>query len=346
MNCWKPLRAMNTTTELAMTAVNVLKSGMDWAISSQASRGRDEGSTTRSINLEQIKDPRVQEFCKFCDFAKYHKYQQTEGLMKKIDNQVDEKFYYVYKITNMINNKIYIGCHQTTNLDDGYMGSGKYINRAYVKYGIENFQKEIVQYYSNAKEMFEAEAKIVNKEFIKEDSNYNLAEGGKGGFKGEDCYQSKSRSEKIRSKAINKITVKNAEGSIFKVSDNDPRLETKELVGITKGQATVKDKNGKILKVDVDDPRINSGELVGNTKGLAVMKDKFGNRFQVPINDPRINSGELVGNTKGSTQSIESNRKRSEAQKGIKKPATFASCVFCRKTTSITNIIRWHKSCS
>lgn len=63
MNCWKPLRAMNTTTELAMTTVNVLKRVMDWAISSQASWEQDEGSTTRPSNLEQKNGPRVRECC-------------------------------------------------------------------------------------------------------------------------------------------------------------------------------------------------------------------------------------------------------------------------------------------
>ena len=265
--------------------------------------------------------------------------------MTKNKETSNNKLYYVYKITNKVNHKIYIGCHQTFNLDDGYMGSGTYINRAYEKYGIENFDKEILQFYSNAKEMFEAEAKIVNREFINQDTNYNLAEGGHGGFKGNDCYKSITRSEKIRQKAIDKVTVKDTVGNALKVSKDDPRLETKELVGITKGKATVKDVNGKILKVEVDDPRIASGELVGNTKGLAVMKDKYGNRYQVSKDDPRIASGELVGNTKGYTQTNESNRKRSESLKGIKRVPTFVSCKFCKKTTSLTNFIRWHNNC-
>ena len=141
----------------------------------------------------------------------------------------------------------------------------------------------------------------------------NLAEGGHGGFKGEECYRSKSRSEKIRQKSLNKVTVKNTDGNTFKVDSNDPRLETKELIGITKGKATVKDVNGQILKVDVDNPRIASGELVGNTKGY--------------------------------TQTRDSNRKRSESLKGIKRVPTFVSCKFCKKTTSLTNFIRWHKNC-
>ncbi|NBW57647.1 hypothetical protein EBR43_07670 [bacterium] len=225
------------------------------------------------------------------------------------------------------------------------MGSGKYINRAYEKHGVENFSKEIIQFYPDSKTMFEAESKIVDREFIKQDSNYNLAEGGHGGFKGIDCYKSKERSKKIRNISKDKVVAKDSDGIIYKVDINDPRLITKELVGITKGKATVKDVNGNILKVDVDDPRILSGELVGNTKGLAMMKDASGNRYQVSKDDPRIKTGELVGITKGCKQTNESNKKRSEALKGIQRTPTYASCIFCKKTTSLTNIIRWHSNC-
>ncbi len=257
-----------------------------------------------------------------------------------------EKLYnYVYKITNKINNKIYIGCHQTNDLDDGYMGSGKYINRAYCKYGIDSFTKEILDFYPDVSSMFEAEASIVSREFVKEDTNYNLAVGGHGGFMGEDCYKSPIRSRKISQKAINKVTAKFASGEVVKVHKNDVRLETKELVGVTKGQATVKDVNGNFLKVDVDDPRIITGELVGSTTGFAVMKDCNGNRVQVSVDDPRIATGELVGNTKGCIQTSESNTKRSNTQKGRPIWHTYATCVFCKKTTTLTNIIRWHNNC-
>jgi len=48
----------------------------------------------------------------------------------------------IYKTTNKINGKIYIGKDTTSNPQ--YLGSGKLIKRAILKYGVENFTKEIL----------------------------------------------------------------------------------------------------------------------------------------------------------------------------------------------------------
>lgn len=88
----------------------------------------------------------------------------------------------MYKITNLVNSKIYVGVHKTTNLEDGYMGSGKVIRNAIAKHGIENFKKDILEFFENAELMYAREKEVVNENFLLRKDVYNLRRGGSGGF--------------------------------------------------------------------------------------------------------------------------------------------------------------------
>jgi len=83
----------------------------------------------------------------------------------------------IYKTTNLINGKTYIG--KSTKDDPKYFGSGLLLRKAIHKYGIENFKKEIICVCSSIEEMNEKEKFWIN-EYSGENS-YNIATGGEGG---------------------------------------------------------------------------------------------------------------------------------------------------------------------
>ena len=107
------------------------------------------------------------------------------------------KHYLIYQIRNKLNGMIYIGQHQTDDVNDNYMGSGIRIKRAIEKYGIENFEKTILFECSSEIEMNAKEAEIVNEDFIARDDVYNIELGGKGGWT-HLSFESKSQASKKR----------------------------------------------------------------------------------------------------------------------------------------------------
>ena len=94
---------------------------------------------------------------------------------------IKRKYHYFYKITNNINGHYYYGIHSTDDLNDGYMGSGTRLHRAYQKYGIDAFNKEIIKFFPSRKEASEFEAEMVTESLINIDECYNIKLGGDDG---------------------------------------------------------------------------------------------------------------------------------------------------------------------
>jgi len=99
--------------------------------------------------------------------------------------------YIIYKISNNINGRYYIGRHATTDINDGYMGSGRAITNAINKYGKEAFSKEIIAESFSAEDLWELEKQIVNEEIVSDPLSYNMAYGGKSYLDGLKKYNPK-----------------------------------------------------------------------------------------------------------------------------------------------------------
>jgi len=87
----------------------------------------------------------------------------------------------LYKTTNLINGKFYVGIHRTNDLNDNYLGSGKNLKIAISKYGRENFKREILKECSSYEELLVEEKIIVTEDFCKRRDTYNQEIGGSGG---------------------------------------------------------------------------------------------------------------------------------------------------------------------
>lgn len=93
----------------------------------------------------------------------------------------EKKYHFIYKTTNLLSGKYYIGMHSTDDLDDGYLGSGKRLRYSINKHGVENHEREILEFLDSRKELKEREKEIVNLNEIAKKDCMNLIVGGEGG---------------------------------------------------------------------------------------------------------------------------------------------------------------------
>jgi hypothetical protein len=168
----------------------------------------------------------------------------------------------IYKITNLINNKIYIGKDTTNN--PKYYGSGLLIKRSINKYGIENFSKEILEkvdsddydYLSKREKYWIKYYNSTNLEI-----GYNISPGGDGGDTLSNHPDRKMICEKISKSSPKKgKTYEEVFGEEYskeykrKLSESHPRLSMKELTGdyyetwLKNVRKVAKSKKGKTIK--------------------------------------------------------------------------------------------------
>jgi group I intron endonuclease len=166
---------------------------------------------------------------------------------------------YIYKITSKIDGRFYIGkCEKTINDSENYFGSGILIKKMIRKYGIENFEKEILfetfdKEYLNKMEIFFIE-KFKSRE--RKEGGLNIAMGGLGG----DTISCHPNIEIISENYKNWnykywTDDKRKERSLKYAGENNPfankkhKEETKKLISdANKGKLNSKETNEKISK--------------------------------------------------------------------------------------------------
>ena len=93
----------------------------------------------------------------------------------------ENNIHYIYKTTCNITGRWYVGMHSTSNLEDGYMGSGKILRYSIRKHGVGNHSRKILEFFETRELLVEAEKKAITPEMITDKNCMNLAEGGSGG---------------------------------------------------------------------------------------------------------------------------------------------------------------------
>lgn len=129
------------------------------------------------------------------------------GYSKKMDNN----YGYIYKTTNLINNKVYIGkCKGIFNVN--YLGSGKILKKAIKKYSVRNFSVELVKYAKTKEKLNKLEKDYIRKlkKSLSKDRIYNIASGGEG-FTSHHSTTTKKRLSELNSKENNPMFGKKKE---------------------------------------------------------------------------------------------------------------------------------------
>lgn len=93
----------------------------------------------------------------------------------------EKKYHFIYKTTNLLNGKYYVGMHSTSNLKDGYLGSGKRLRYSIRKYGASNFKCEILEFFASREKLASRERELINESLLKDSLCLNLQPGGGGG---------------------------------------------------------------------------------------------------------------------------------------------------------------------
>lgn len=132
----------------------------------------------------------------------------------------------IYKITNTIDDKIYIG--QSMYNDPNYLGSGLIIVRLVKKIGRENFKKEILEHCNSRDHLNEREKFWIKELNSMYPNGYNIKEGGYDSKLSDEA--KKNISEKVKKFMTSKVRNAISKSKKSYYSKNKFKEETKNKI--------------------------------------------------------------------------------------------------------------------
>lgn len=209
-------------------------------------------------------------------------------------------------------NNFYVGRHSTSNLNDNYKGSGKWV-KVCIKKGVE-LHRKILYFYSTFEELILAEKELIDEHFDNpKNMNFLLSSSG---FAPGELNPSKSDKERQRRSKFNWMKTKDGR-SWF--SENNPSKKE-----------SVKKLRSEFLK--------NKWKSEEYRKHMSKNRTlRCGNESNFTKNNP-MKSDYCKAKT--------SARVRKEVELGLHNSQIKIGCIFCKKIVSTSNFARWHKKCT
>lgn len=226
-------------------------------------------------------------------------------------------YHYVYEITHIETNKKYIGSRTSKTSPENDLGI-KYFSSSRDKDFVtdqkqnpQNYKYKVLKIF-DTREAANLHEILLHNEYdvgINEEY-YNRAKSPNGRFASSGQVSVKDKDGSYLRVSVNDpryisgelvhnhtgyIPVMDKDGNTFKVTKNDPRLLNGELHHVNTGRVSVRLENGETKQVSLDDPKYIDGTYKHICSGTVPVKDKDGNIFTVPKDDPKYLSGELVG---------------------------------------------------
>lgn len=178
---------------------------------------------------------------------------------------MEKRYHYLYRVTHIASNKVYVGIHSTNTLDDRYFACGVYltseksekdwakINHAFenpnhivnalIKYGPSGFKREILEFRDSREEILKLEEEVVTEDFVKSPNTFNHRSGGQGHYFSEETRallrkNNPMQHQHVREKVAKAGRERWTEGMKAELSQNNPMYQ-EEILSKLSGENSV-----------------------------------------------------------------------------------------------------------